>query len=205
MFRVLRRCARRQYWALTKAAARRSHLADVVRRAARRSPRRRAASCRSLTPARARSRGAVAWCRCASSSTAAVSTTTCASVFASRRREQRRDDQRSARRRRRRPRGNQGATPIRASAALRLDRIVNEWEAHHQLTAQGLRRERGSRRGRTRLRRFLTGGSQRFEPRYLAVSLPDSFDFPRDDDVQYAAPAPTPCCPPAGSSDCRSR
>jgi hypothetical protein len=74
-------------------------------------------------------------------------------------------------------------TDSRFHAALRLDRIVNEWDTHHAcLAAQGYRVSADPEAATlAELRRFLTRWSQRFAPRYMAVSLPDSFDFPRDD------------------------
>ena len=74
-------------------------------------------------------------------------------------------------------------TDSRFDAALRLDRIVNEWKTHHAcLAAQGytVTADPGAAT-LAELRRFLTRWSQRFAPRYMAISLPDAFDFPRDD------------------------
>lgn len=67
--------------------------------------------------------------------------------------------------------------------ALRLDRLLNEWAAHcAQVGLQGysVERELG---GRTvpEVRRFLADWSQRMQPVYLAVSLPDTFEFPAND------------------------
>ena len=74
-------------------------------------------------------------------------------------------------------------TDARFHTALRLDRILNEWASHHGcLAAQGydVTADPGEAT-LAELRRFLTRWAQRFNPRYMAVSLPDSFDFPRDD------------------------
>jgi len=74
-------------------------------------------------------------------------------------------------------------TDARFHAALRLDRILNEWETHHAgLAAQGyaVTADPGPAT-LAELRRFLTTWSQRFAPRYMAVSLPDTFEFPRED------------------------
>ena len=88
-------------------------------------------------------------------------------------------------------------TDSRFHAALRLDRIVNEWETHHAcLAAQGygVTADPGAAT-LAELRRFLTRWSQRFAPRYMAVSLPDSFDFPRDDlRTRLLAGAVLPAC-----------
>jgi hypothetical protein len=90
-----------------------------------------------------------------------------------------------------------GETDPRFHAALRLDRIVNEWEAHHHyLQAQGynVTADPGAAT-LAELRRFLTRWSQRFSPRYMAVSLPDSFDFPKDDlRTRLLAGAVLPAC-----------
>lgn len=66
------------------------------------------------------------------------------------------------------------------SAALRLDRVLNEWTAHcGQIAAEGYAVEPdGSGRTLAELRRFVTEWSARMQPVYLAVSLPDSFQFP---------------------------
>jgi len=67
-------------------------------------------------------------------------------------------------------------------AALRLDRILNRFDAHWEvLQAQGYAVERGGG-GRTvsEIRRFLSDWVGRMRPRYMAVSLPDTFLFPED-------------------------
>jgi len=68
-------------------------------------------------------------------------------------------------------------------AALRLDRILNGWEAHHQrLAADGYAVEHdGGGASLSELRRFLNQWIGCMRPRYMAVSLPDSFVFPRED------------------------
>ncbi len=70
-------------------------------------------------------------------------------------------------------------------AALRLDRILNEWTGHYvQLASNGYAVEAdGGGRTITELRRFLVDWSARMRPVYMAVSLPDTFQFP-DDDVR---------------------
>jgi hypothetical protein len=88
-------------------------------------------------------------------------------------------------------------TDPRFHAALRLDRIVNEWEAHYaRLAAQGYAvAPDPDATTLAELRRFLTDWSQRFGPRYMAVSLPDTFDFPRDDlRTRLLAGAVLPAC-----------
>ena len=88
-------------------------------------------------------------------------------------------------------------TDPRFHAALRLDRIVNEWDAHHgALAAQGYRVSADADATTlAELRRFLAQWSQRFSPRYMALSLPDTFDFPRDDArTRLLAGAVLPAC-----------
>jgi len=67
--------------------------------------------------------------------------------------------------------------------ALRLDRVLNEWNTHwDRLASQGYAVEVDAG-GRTiaELRRFLADWIARMHPLYLAVSLPDSFQFPVTD------------------------
>ena len=68
-------------------------------------------------------------------------------------------------------------------AALRLDRILNEWTSHDaQMASNGYAVEAdGGGRTITELRRFLADWSLRMRPVYMAVSLPDTFQFPADD------------------------
>ena len=75
------------------------------------------------------------------------------------------------------------AADDRFRAALRLDRILNEWPAHwEKIAAQGYCVD-GGLGGKTleEARRFVTEWSARMRPVYMAVSLPDSFQFPADD------------------------
>jgi len=68
-------------------------------------------------------------------------------------------------------------------AALRIDRILNEWDQHWNVMAsQGYAVERDCS-GSTfaEVRRFLAAWVTRMEPAYMAVSLPDTFLFPVDD------------------------
>jgi len=71
----------------------------------------------------------------------------------------------------------------RFQTALRLDRILNDWEEHHPLlTARGYDVSVDPDQATlSSVRRFLVAWAQRFKPRYMAVSLPDTFDFPRHD------------------------
>lgn len=68
-------------------------------------------------------------------------------------------------------------------AALRLDRILNEWTNHWaQLASNGYAVEAdGGGRTIAELRRFLADWSARLRPVYMAVSLPDTFQFPAGD------------------------
>ena len=68
-------------------------------------------------------------------------------------------------------------------SALRLDRIVNEWAGHHErLAAEGYAVEPDAGASSiTEVRRFLAEWIGRLRPRYMAVSLPDTFVFPSDD------------------------
>ena len=70
----------------------------------------------------------------------------------------------------------------RFHAALRLDRILNRWPEHWQvLDSQGYGVSADAT-GWTmaHVRRFLADWVERMRPRYMAVSLPDSFRFPED-------------------------
>ncbi|MBA3438884.1 MAG: glucuronate isomerase [Pyrinomonadaceae bacterium] len=70
----------------------------------------------------------------------------------------------------------------RFHAALRLDPILNEWSK----AADAMRQQRykvemdGSGDTVKETRRFLDERIKQMEPRYLAVSLPDDFQFPED-------------------------
>jgi hypothetical protein len=76
-------------------------------------------------------------------------------------------------------------TPVhpRFHAALRLDRILNEWDSHHEkLSALGYNVQADARGSSpAEVRRFLRKWIQKMNPLYLAVSLPDSFFFPAED------------------------
>lgn len=70
----------------------------------------------------------------------------------------------------------------RFHAALRLDRILNRWSEHWQtLESQGYRVQAdGNGWSMAEVRRFLADWVRRMEPRYMAVSLPDTFQYPED-------------------------
>ena len=65
-------------------------------------------------------------------------------------------------------------------SALRLDRIINEWDAHwHVIESQGYAVHHDCREETlSEVRRFLADWVSRMKPAYMAVSLPDTFFFP---------------------------
>jgi hypothetical protein len=67
-------------------------------------------------------------------------------------------------------------------AVLRLDRILVTWSAHWQvLTGQGYQVDRqASGKSASEVRRFLMEWAARMRPAYMAVSLPDTFQYPQD-------------------------
>ena len=67
-------------------------------------------------------------------------------------------------------------------AVIRLDRILRDWaEPWPLLTAQGYKVDRQlSGSSIKELRRFLGDWYERMQPLYMAVSLPDSFQYPDD-------------------------
>ena len=67
-------------------------------------------------------------------------------------------------------------------AALRLDRILCNWSTHWQVLAgQGYRvDEQASGKSGAEVRRFLADWYKRMQPVYMAVSLPDTFEFPKE-------------------------
>ena len=77
--------------------------------------------------------------------------------------------------------GTKAAPPFRA--ALRIDRILNEWDAHWRLLESQGYAVQADCGGDTpsQVRRFLASWVTRMEPAYMAVSLPDSFFFPVED------------------------
>jgi hypothetical protein len=68
-------------------------------------------------------------------------------------------------------------------AALRIDRVLNQWDDHwEELTRQGYRVQADGGGSTTKeLRRFIADWIERMRPLYLAVSLPDTFAFPAAD------------------------
>ncbi len=65
---------------------------------------------------------------------------------------------------------------------LRLDRILCNWSTHWQVLAgQGYRvDEQASGNSAAEVRRFLIAWYERMQPVYMAVSLPDTFEFPKE-------------------------
>lgn len=64
---------------------------------------------------------------------------------------------------------------------LRLDRILNRWDQHWQkLQSQGYKVEQTASDSAVEVRRFLAAWCERMRPVYMAVSLPDTFQFPED-------------------------
>lgn len=66
--------------------------------------------------------------------------------------------------------------------ALRLDRLLCTWSADWQtVREQGYQvDERASGKSAAEVRRFLMDWHKRMQPVYMAVSLPDSFEYPKD-------------------------
>lgn len=76
-----------------------------------------------------------------------------------------------------------GAADVRFHAALRLDGLLNDWErTAGTLNARGYDVDKGVA-GKTaaEVRRFLDVWIERMRPLYMAVSLPDDFDYPAED------------------------
>src|ERR1044072_3433817 len=80
--------------------------------------------------------------------------------------------------------GESGAdVDSRFHAALRMDRLINDWgTAAAELAGQGYRVEAGFG-GATagEVRRFLDKWIERMRPLYMAVSLPDDFEYPAEE------------------------
>jgi hypothetical protein len=70
----------------------------------------------------------------------------------------------------------------RFQPVLRLDRILIGWATHwQQLLAQGYDvDQKAAGRSSSEVRRFLVNWHERMRPVYMAVSLPDTFEFPED-------------------------
>jgi len=79
------------------------------------------------------------------------------------------------------PLWEQGAAPdSQFYAALRLDRILNKWAGHWNLLAAkgyAVDSEAGGQSS-AEVRRFLEDWGVRMRPAYMAVSLPDTFQYP---------------------------
>jgi len=74
------------------------------------------------------------------------------------------------------------ATHGQFRAVLRLDRILCNWSTHWQLmAAQGYRVD-GKAWGKStaEVRRFLANWQERMQPLYMACSLPDTFEYPKE-------------------------
>jgi hypothetical protein len=71
----------------------------------------------------------------------------------------------------------------RFRAALRLDRFLNDWPSGSlAIAAQGFQvSQDADSRTLSEVRRFLNTWTDRMNPVYMAVSLPDTFRFPADD------------------------
>jgi hypothetical protein len=70
----------------------------------------------------------------------------------------------------------------RFHAAMRLDRLLNQWDRHWAVLAgEGYAvEEAAGGKSAAEVRRFLARWQERMRPLYLAVSLPDTFCFPDD-------------------------
>jgi len=77
---------------------------------------------------------------------------------------------------------NGGQSDPQFSAVLRLDRILREWsEPWESLANQGYDVDNQlSGKSIAEIRRFLSDWCERMRPVYMAVSLPDTFQFPED-------------------------
>lgn len=74
-------------------------------------------------------------------------------------------------------------TDAQFPAVMRIDRILNQWHAHHDvLAAQGYAVvANGGGASMKEVRRFLADWVARMKPVYMAVSLEDTFNFPVED------------------------
>ena len=85
----------------------------------------------------------------------------------------------------------------RFHAALRLDRILKDWPEHWGVLASMGYAVEPDLGGKTaaEVRRFLDVWAARTHPKYMAVSLPDSFTFPSEDlTARLLADAILPAC-----------
>lgn len=84
---------------------------------------------------------------------------------------------------------------------LRLDRILNKWPDHWRiLHSKGYAvDENASSRSAAEVRRFLADWVERMQPVYMAVSLPDTFQYPEDSiRARLIRDAVLPACRDAG-------
>lgn len=89
------------------------------------------------------------------------------------------------------------APDSRFHAVLRLDRVLNKWSEHWQvIAAKGYAvEERAGGSTAAEVRRFLHDWARRMNPVYMAVSLPDSFQFPEESvRAKLLAEAVIPAC-----------
>ena len=90
-----------------------------------------------------------------------------------------------------------GAAHKSFHAVLRLDRILNKWTEHWKVIEQaGYKVEQHlSPKGIREVRRFLDDWSKRMQPVYMAVSLPDTFQYPEESTrAQLLREAVLPAC-----------
>jgi hypothetical protein len=96
------------------------------------------------------------------------------------------------------PLWEQGAEPDpQFRAVLRLDRILNKWAEHWQILASKGYAVDAQAGGKSvpEVRRFLGEWRRRMGPVYMAVSLPDTFQFPEDSArAKLLAEAVLPSC-----------
>ena len=94
------------------------------------------------------------------------------------------------------------ATDTQFHAVLRLDRILNKWSDHWRiLLSKGynVEEQAAGRNSVSEVRRFLGEWCARMQPVYMAVSLPDTFQFPEDSvRGRLLAEAVLPACREAG-------
>jgi len=77
---------------------------------------------------------------------------------------------------------NGAASDPQFHPVIRLDRILNKWADHWRvLAAKGYAVEEGAGgKSAAEVRRFLADWHARMQPAYMAVSLPDTFQFPEE-------------------------
>jgi hypothetical protein len=93
--------------------------------------------------------------------------------------------------------GKGGAAHKSFHAVLRLDRILNKWTEHWKVLEQaGYQVEQYlSRKGVREVRRFLDDWAKQMQPVYMAVSLPDTFQYPEESTrAQLLREAVLPAC-----------